>query len=410
MPLRLLSTGSNGSNQLGHSEREDTALFQPSQTPPGLTAVGKLAFGANHTVGLFRTADDANRWQVWGCGDGQHGQLGEAWTQTDVGFRSLKLPSPPVAGDWVPTHVACSWTTSFVAFALAPSTTSTPSSTSTSLVLALGSNDFSELGSGVRGSATPARQHWHVFDAETVSDLQAGPRHAMLVLQGESEASWRILGWGAARHGQLSMRSQSSAAETDQQRLKPKQTVTLDMPSLVLSAVDTLVEDRQAPIVALGFAHSVFFFQSSGKPIRLGGALSNEGLFLAPPGPLVTAARSSWHHLVYLLSDTRIAIHGRPSPLTAGHSTRVCTLGTAEAAVNTHMLAAGSEHVVALTQDGSVWAWGWNEHGNLGDGTTNDGLEPKAVWPPAIDANRGDRALAIWAGCGTSWILVEHGD
>jgi len=34
------------------------------------------------------------------------------------------------------------------------------------------------------------------------------------------------------------------------------------------------------------------------------------------------------------------------------------------------MIASGSHHSLALKRDGTVWAWGWNAHGELGDGTT----------------------------------------
>jgi alpha-tubulin suppressor-like RCC1 family protein len=42
-------------------------------------------------------------------------------------------------------------------------------------------------------------------------------------------------------------------------------------------------------------------------------------------------------------------------------------------------IAAGSGHSLALTSDGSVWAWGSNGVGELGDGTTTDSLTPVHV-------------------------------
>jgi hypothetical protein len=39
-------------------------------------------------------------------------------------------------------------------------------------------------------------------------------------------------------------------------------------------------------------------------------------------------------------------------------------------------LAAGSAHSLALSSDGTVWAWGYNEKGQLGDGTTTDRATP----------------------------------
>src|SRR5262245_27911919 len=42
-------------------------------------------------------------------------------------------------------------------------------------------------------------------------------------------------------------------------------------------------------------------------------------------------------------------------------------------------VAAGSQHSLALTVDGSTWAWGGNSSGQLGDDTTTD-----QVWPVQV--------------------------
>jgi alpha-tubulin suppressor-like RCC1 family protein len=42
-------------------------------------------------------------------------------------------------------------------------------------------------------------------------------------------------------------------------------------------------------------------------------------------------------------------------------------------------IAAGAEHSLALRSDGSVWAWGSNTNGKLGDGTTSNRLTPTAT-------------------------------
>ena len=65
-------------------------------------------------------------------------------------------------------------------------------------------------------------------------------------------------------------------------------------------------------------------------------------------------------------------------------------------------LAAGSYHSLALKGDGSVWAWGNNAHGQLGDGTT----EGKSV-PVQIESLSGVIALA--AGNSHSLALKDDG-
>lgn len=42
-------------------------------------------------------------------------------------------------------------------------------------------------------------------------------------------------------------------------------------------------------------------------------------------------------------------------------------------------VAAGYEHNLAIKRDGTVWAWGWNKNGQLGDGTKTDRLIPVEI-------------------------------
>ncbi len=42
-------------------------------------------------------------------------------------------------------------------------------------------------------------------------------------------------------------------------------------------------------------------------------------------------------------------------------------------------VAAGSNHNLALAKDGTVWTWGYNYHGQLGNGTTANSSLPVKV-------------------------------
>jgi len=46
---------------------------------------------------------------------------------------------------------------------------------------------------------------------------------------------------------------------------------------------------------------------------------------------------------------------------------------------------AGGQHALAVGSDGTTYAWGWNDYGQLGDGTDVDADAPKAVsWPAVV--------------------------
>ena len=70
-------------------------------------------------------------------------------------------------------------------------------------------------------------------------------------------------------------------------------------------------------------------------------------------------------------------------------------------------IAAGGHHSLAVKSDGTVWAWGCNDYGQLGDGTTTNRLTPvqtsglAGVGFTAIAAG-GAHSLAVKSD-GTVW-------
>jgi alpha-tubulin suppressor-like RCC1 family protein len=64
----------------------------------------------------------------------------------------------------------------------------------------------------------------------------------------------------------------------------------------------------------------------------------------------------------------------------------------------------GCNHSVALTTKGHVWAWGFNNHGQLGDGTTNDSDTPVRVRFAA-----GTKITSVRAGCDFSIAITTKG-
>ena len=77
----------------------------------------------------------------------------------------------------------------------------------------------------------------------------------------------------------------------------------------------------------------------------------------------------SWGHNSYGQLGIGIAgsYQGRSSPVQIG------------ALTTWSKIAAGQRHSTAIKTDGTVWTWGWNEHGQLGLGDTTDRSSPVQV-------------------------------
>lgn len=67
-------------------------------------------------------------------------------------------------------------------------------------------------------------------------------------------------------------------------------------------------------------------------------------------------------------------------------------------------IAAGSQHSLAVKADGTVWAWGDNGLGQLGDGTTVSRNAPKQVTLPGVG-----KATRVAGGAGHSLALLQDG-
>ena len=72
---------------------------------------------------------------------------------------------------------------------------------------------------------------------------------------------------------------------------------------------------------------------------------------------------------------------------------------------NVVALSGGWDHALALKSNGTVWAWGQNNLGELGDGTTNSRAAPVAVCNliNIISVSGGDWHSTALASNGTVW-------
>lgn len=432
MPFRaLLASGSNAQGQLASGGTDDAHAFveckflgrphagQPNQVPN----IIQVACGANHTIILVDpTAGPyaSTTRELWGCGDGRKGQLGRL-AESATGLSSftrldLELLHSPDLHDFRVEAVAASWETSYVAL-------SYPGRSD--VLLSLGADDYGDLGIGGKSKSPDTV---HVVDLATaagateecklsIRSLSSGPHHILVHLTiSEIDGSTRecTLGWGTSRHGQL-------GAHRDPASGKP-------LPFLS-SPVRLVLPDEEQGVIAsaLGTHHSILLHPSgrltalgSDRKGQLDGADALEG---------VSAVGCTWNGTYAVQHDgptwsvVSIGNHnkgqlGRPIHVKHGGPHGHPMAVHFPFSHDTHSLvkmACGSEHILCLftrtdgnEEDASqaeVWAWGWNEHGNLGLRHTQDQDVPVKIWPPSQGDSR--QAVDVWAGYGTSWILVE---
>jgi uncharacterized repeat protein (TIGR03803 family) len=86
-------------------------------------------------------------------------------------------------------------------------------------------------------------------------------------------------------------------------------------------------------------------------------------------------------------------------------TTQICTTVIAY----TGAIAAGGDHSLAILTNGSLWAWGEDDHGQLGDGESSDEVTPEPVGDPLCGLPSLSNAVALAAGSDFSIAIDNNG-
>ena len=113
---------------------------------------------------------------------------------------------------------------------------------------------------------------------------------------------------------------------------------------------------------------------------------------------------AGWDHTIALKSDGTLWAWGWNGDGQLGDGTIIdkhtpTQIGSDDKWVS---ISAGSTHTIALKSDGTLWAWGWNNHGELGDGTIIDKHTPTQI-------GSDDKWVSIAAGYSYNIALKSDG-
>ena len=382
---KVLMWGSNVSGQLG------TGDMAPSLIPvevEDLTGVVALATGVNHTVAL--KADGS----VMAWGDNASGQLGDG---SKIGrLRPVVIPGL--------INVVAVAAGNGYSIALKADGT----------VMAWGNNASGQLGNGsVIGRLKPVV----IPGLTNVVAVAAGNGHAVAL-----KVDGSVMAWGGNASGQLGNGSKIG-------RLRPvlipglikvvavaaggKHTVALKADGSVMAWGDNAsgqlgdgsIIGRLSPVVipeikvvavAAGDKHTVAL-KADGSVMAWGDNASGQlgdGISMFSFSPLavngltgVAVIAAGNNHSVALKADGTVVAWGNNASGQLGNNSKIASsipvavlslpkLSTANAIAS---VAVGVYHTVALKGDGTVVAWGDNQYGQLGDGSTTNRLSPVAV-------------------------------
>ncbi len=185
---------------------------------------------------------------------------------------------------------------------------------------------------------------------DSVVRIAAGGAHALAL-----DASGQVYGWGSAASGQVGNGSTNGYIDTP-----------------------------------YALANNYFDFTSV-KQIEAG---ENHSVAVTDGGTSVYA----WGHNAHGQIGNGRTVRAQATPTAA---TEINTLLDGRSVIG---LGGGLTHSVAVLSDGEVYAWGGNDQGQLGDGSTDSSLDPVLVERTGPDGDLGD--IAAVAVCGASNYVV----
>ena len=381
------ATGLNSSGQLGNGmTKQSTKAAQVLTATGSLTGIRSIAAGSYHNLAL------ASSGEVWAWGNNSAGQLGIGTLINNT--RAVKIPGLTgvvaiAAGEYHSYAVKSDgtvWAFGKNAYGqlganstiAAESPVQVLSGTmpltgvisaaagqnhglflqSSGTVWAVGLNSSGQLGDGTATQRlTAVKVLGAIAGFSSIVDLAAGSAHSVFL---KSDGTVWCAGnnsFGQLGDGTISNRTKAV-----------KVPVSPDVSLIAAGAARTFAVNSDGSIVAWG------------ENIQATLGAINRGYLTAwanlPSLAEATQAASSAVHTLILDSDGTVWGAGKNNcgqlgnGLTSDSNALVQVLAASGPLGGIRALTVGSSHSLALRTDGTVWAWGNNANGRLGDGTT----------------------------------------
>ncbi|XP_026666996.1 secretion-regulating guanine nucleotide exchange factor-like isoform X2 [Ceratina calcarata] len=358
MSYCLISWGANSHGQLGQGSQSEECILPREVDLSNCSLkpqkIKKIVGGAGHTLIL----DDNGH--VYTCGWNNRGQLGFPVKEEVLSLQRICRKFKEKVAD-----IACGWDCSAAL-------------TKNGRLFLWGSNCFGQLGKDPK-SLQWTHEPFEIATGRKIKGVSMGLRHTALVTE-----DYKVLLTGTGSKGQLGLHGFNSPRND-----RTRQAV------YTFTEVPTLTNIRnvscgQNHTIAVGTDGTVYAFGDN-KHGQLG-LNTDEYLKTTIPTKLPhvrlkfpVEVHSGWSHVI-TLNDNEIFCWGRNTYGQLGVAELVKSstwkMTRIESLSRVYQVSVGSEHNVALTEDRKIFCWGWNEHGNCGNGHTNDLANPEQLLLP----------------------------
>lgn len=230
-----------------------------------------------------------------------------------------------------------------------------------------GYNFFGQLGDGTTTErTTPVKVKG--LDGKTITSIATGSAHSIALASDGTVWSWGINNKGHLGNG------------TNTNRSNPVQVTGLDgktITSIVAGGNHSLALASDGTVWAWGY--NEYGQLGNGSMTDKNIPVQVTGL----NGKTITSIAAGSVHSLAVASDGTLWVwgHNTSSQLgdgtDIGRSTPVQVMGLSEKTITS--CAGGNEHSIALASDGTLWTWGSNFYGQLGDGSKNTRKTPVRV-------------------------------
>ena len=371
---KLYAWGDNNVGQLGNGATSDSNSPVVVNLPAGVSPTA-ISAGSGHSLAI------GNNGKLYAWGDNSYGQLGNGTTSNSATPLVVNLPAGVS-----PTAIAAGSAHNLVIG-------------SDGKLYVWGDNDNGQLGNGTTTqSTTPLVVNLPAGVSPTI--IAAGIIHSMAI-----GSDGKLYTWGNNNYGEL-------GNGTTTQSTTP---VVVNLPAGVSP---TAITGGSAHSMAKGSDGKLYTWGNNNLG-QLGNgttsSTSTPGIINLPAGVSPTTITAGTNHNMVIGSDGKLYAWGYNDCGQLGNGT--LPQSNSPVAVNLPagvfptVIAAGTNHTLAIGNDSKLYAWGNNNVGQLGDGTTIESTSPivinllAGVSPTAIAAGN-DHSLAI----GSDGKLYAWGD